>query len=205
MDDRVEIIILKYKSPDLESAAVKSIIEHTDHPYKLVLYDNRYEPCHFSKKWNELMRESTCKYVCIMDSDVEVSPHWLSKMLEGFKRPDVALVVPSATNIGCAQQMDTHNQGFVELHAATPVVGLYHKERFYKVGEFNESPEFAIFGQDSEWVDRCRKRGFRVMLQSDIHVKHVGNGSTRKAADAGEFDFEEQRLLASKKFKELCR
>src|SRR3972149_6350445 len=38
---RVEIIILKYKNPDVEAKCLEYIIKNTDWPYKLTVYDNR--------------------------------------------------------------------------------------------------------------------------------------------------------------------
>ena len=39
--DRVEIIILKYKSPIIETNCINRIIDNTTHPYKLTIFDNR--------------------------------------------------------------------------------------------------------------------------------------------------------------------
>ena len=38
---RVEIVVLKYKSEDVEKDCLTKLIECTQHPYKLVVYDNR--------------------------------------------------------------------------------------------------------------------------------------------------------------------
>jgi len=37
----VEIIVLKFKDPEVEVECVKRIIENTDWPFKLTVYDNR--------------------------------------------------------------------------------------------------------------------------------------------------------------------
>src|SRR3989338_8794297 len=63
----VEIVVLKYKDPEVEVICAKQILEYTDWPYKMVFYDNRPGTKNFSRIWNKLIRESTCDYVLVMD------------------------------------------------------------------------------------------------------------------------------------------
>src|SRR3990167_10178146 len=69
---RVEIIVLKYKSPDIEIECLSRIIRYTQWPYKLNVFDNRGNGPNTSKAWNKLIRESTCDYILFMDSDAFV-------------------------------------------------------------------------------------------------------------------------------------
>src|SRR6185369_2548169 len=93
---RVEIVILKYKeAPEVIDKAVHNIIHYTKWPFTLKIYDNRPNSPNMSKVWNRLAKESTCDYVCIMDSDAFVpnlTPCWLTRMMESIDEKGV--VVP---------------------------------------------------------------------------------------------------------------
>jgi hypothetical protein len=84
---RVEIIVLKYKLPNIERQCMSHLIQYTNWPYKVTWYDTRNQPANFSKLWNRLVYESSCDYILIMDSDAYVSPHWLERMMACFQ-PD---------------------------------------------------------------------------------------------------------------------
>src|SRR4051812_20927799 len=75
----VEIIILKFKEPEVEAECAKRIIENTNWPFKLTIYDNRQNTASTAKIWNKLIRESTCDYILFIDSDAYVpkcKPCW---------------------------------------------------------------------------------------------------------------------------------
>ena len=84
---RVEIIVLKYKLPDIERQCMSHLIQYTNWPYKVTWYDTRNQPANFAKLWNRLIYESSCEYIVIMDSDAYVPPCWLEQMMECFQ-PD---------------------------------------------------------------------------------------------------------------------
>jgi len=184
---RVEIIVLKYMEPEVEVECAKSIIENTDWPYKLNFYDNRPGVKNFSKTWNKLIKESTCDYVLILDSDVFVprlSPCWLTRMMETFRNyKNCYVVVPRVTKTSCDKQRGSKAENkkperMKEIFAAQCV--LYKKEVFDKIGYFDE--DFLFYGQDSEWSYRAINSDCGVYLRHDVLVEHVGHYSLKKAA-----------------------
>lgn len=206
---RVEIIVLNYKDPEIEWKNAKHIIENTDWPYKLNMYDNRPGIKNFSKTWNRLIRESTCDYVMIVDNDVFVprlDPDWLTRMMKTFDEfNDCYVVVPRVTNTSCDEQRATQ----AEDRPATPMkdifaaqMVLYKKEIFDKVGYFDE--DFLFYGQDSEWALRTMRKGFKIYLRHDVLVDHIGHYSTKKEAKSVKpaFDRELEREYAGKLFEE---
>jgi hypothetical protein len=84
---RVEIIVLKYKLPNIERQCMSHLIQYTNWPYKVTWYDARNQPANFAKLWNRLIYESSCEYIVIMDSDAYVPPYWLEQMMACFQ-PD---------------------------------------------------------------------------------------------------------------------
>ena len=186
---RVEIVVLKYKDPEVETKCAQLLIENTEWPYKLNFYDNRPGTKNMSKIWNKLIRESTCDYLVIMDSDIfvpKMGPCWLTRLMDTFeKKSDCLVVSPRITKTSCVQQKgsvaeDKEPEKFHEAFAG--MCTLYKKEVFEKVGYFDE--DFLLYGSDSEWAFRCLKSGAGAYLRPDVVVDHISHYSTGKEARA---------------------
>jgi cellulose synthase/poly-beta-1,6-N-acetylglucosamine synthase-like glycosyltransferase len=203
---RVDIIVLKYKSPDIECRCVNNLIRHTNWPHKLTWYDARNQTANFSKIWNRLIFESVCDYICIMDSDAYVSPNWLSTMMESFN-PDfycksalfseelvcvdsVGVVVP-VTNRGGGHPIQwteypNLNPFLVYEEQVSGFFFLFKKSILEDVGYFDE--RFYIFGQDSDWIDRVHASNWNVVVRPDVYIAHDVSASVNKAKVEGEFE-----------------
>lgn len=183
----VEIIVLKYKDPEVEWQCAKHVLENTEWPYKLVLYDNRPGTKNMSKIWNKLIRESTCDYILIMDSDVfvpKLNPCWLTRLMSTFEQKnDCVVVSPKVTKTSCTQQrgrtpVDREPEKFREPFGGMCVV--YKKEAFERAGYFDE--DFLMYGSDTEWAFRFLKLAGGAYLRHDVVVDHISHYSTRKEA-----------------------
>src|SRR3989344_112065 len=178
---RVEILVLNYKAPEIEAECAKRLIQHTNWPYKLNLFDNRIGSKNMSKIWNRAVRESTCDYIVIMDSDVfvpKLDPCWLTRMMDTFAtHPNCYVVSPMVTRTsGFQQQADkSHNrppEKMVEIFAGMCL--LYKKEVFEKIGYFDE--DFLLFGTDPEWSWRLINSKECVgYFRPDVLVNHIGH------------------------------
>lgn len=203
---RVEIIILKYKSPEMEKDCVARIIELTQWPYKLNVFDNRGNGPNTAKIWNKLIRESTCDYILFMDSDAFVQGTirnddrvcWLSELMKSFRMyKDVAIVGPvcgtSATST--MQSMGPRN---VDPH---PIEGhlsgycfLTKKSIYDEVGYFDE--DFCFYGQESDWIERVNEQAkYKIILAPRVHVAHgyekEGSVAATQAQKEGELSIDD--------------
>lgn len=184
---RVEIIILKYKSPEMEAKCVQHLIENTQWPFKINLFDNRPGTKNMSKILNKLFRETTCDYFVVMDSDCfvpKLEPCWLTRCMETFEKyPDCYVVSPAITRIGCPQQRasaprNSKPEKFIEVFANP--CSLHRKDVFEKVGYYDEN--FLIYGSDVEWSYRLlHTPGCSAYLRPDVLVDHIYHGSVAKA------------------------
>jgi GT2 family glycosyltransferase len=205
--NRVEIIIMKYKDPDSEKKCIEKIIDHTHHPYKLNVFDNRLNTGNTSKAWNKLIDEATCDLVCIMDSDAFVTDGWLSPLIEGIKHEKCVMSVPV---MGASAATPDQGMAFgphPSVEARGHVSGfcfLISRKKFKKVGKFIE--DFYIFGQDSEMCDRISNLGYDIRVCRASLVYHGEEGrdgnwsfsrSTRKASLDGEFNWSLDTRYAS--------
>jgi hypothetical protein len=194
---RVEIIMLTFKQPEVEVEAAKRIIENTEHPYKLVLYDNRPNSANTSRIWNKLIRESTCEYVLLIDSDAFVpktSPCWLTRMMESID--ETGIVIPVGDNVGGAHQKQSgalpYGTKTINRDIWSGYCFLVKKSVFDKVGYFDE--QFYIYGQDSEWAFRSKNRG--AVMRQDVFVAHKGSYSFMKEEEKGAVDREADKVRA---------
>ena len=174
---RVEIIMLKFKeSPEIIDEAVTRIIHNTNWPFKLTIFDNRLNSANTSKIWNKLIKESTCDYILIIDSDAYVpklEPCWLTRMMESIDETGIVVPVSDAAG-GAHQHVSRPEPGVVRNQDAwSGYCFLVHKSVFEKFGFFDE--RFYRYGQDSEWAIRTRKPGD--MMRRDVLVRLIGGAS----------------------------
>lgn len=181
---RVEIIMLKFKEePGIIDKAIHRINHHTHHPYKLTIFDNRLNPPNTSRIWNKLIREATCRYILIIDSDAfvppDLSPCWLTRMMESIDR--TGFVVPVCTAPGGAHQHVStarpYGETKINKDAWSGFCFLFDREALKKTGYFDE--RFYIYGQDSEFALRVGKHGGAVM-RLDVLVEHIGGYSFKQ-------------------------
>lgn len=197
---RVEIIMLKFKEePKVIDEAISRIIHNTDWPFKLTIFDNRLNTANTSRAWNKLVEESTCDYICIIDSDCFVEKDWLNRMMESIE--ETGIVIPVFDNTGGSGQ----KYSFPHVYPSKSInqgiwsgcCFLFKKSVYEKLGPFDE--RFYLYGQDSEWAFRARKIGGAVM-RKDVWMHHIGNYSMSKNENASM-----DKIYASNLFKYLCQ
>ena len=181
---RVEIIMLKYKEePTVINDAVGRLINNTDHPFKLVIFDNRLNTANTSRAWNKLIKESTCDYVCIIDSDCFVPENWLSRMMESID--ETGIVIPLVDNTGSPSHKGTKADNYPSSQRNRGIWSgmcfLFKKSVYEQLGAFDD--RFYLYGQDSEWAFRSQKIG-NAVIRRDVFVHHIGNYSMSKRDDS---------------------
>lgn len=201
----VEIIVLKFKDPEVEVECAKRIIENTEWPFKLVFYDNRQNTASTAKIWNKLIKASTCDYIMLIDSDAYVpklSPCWLTRMMESFEHEDCDVVIPVADNVGGQHQQVSAGAKYPNEVKNNDVWSgfcwLIKKGTMEKAGQFDE--QFYFYGQDSEWASRIAKKGLQTYMRRDVFLHHHAGYSGKKAEAEGTFDREADKMLARNLF-----
>ena len=201
LSKRVEIIMLKYKEEaDVIDEAINRIVNYTKWPFKLTIFDNRLNSANTARIWNKLVRESTCDYILLIDSDafipVGIEPCWLTRLMESI---DVyGIVVPIGDNVGGANKGDQAlpYPSFVVRHGVwSGFCFLFKKSILEQTGWFDE--DFYIYGQDSEFAFRANKILGGAVYRTDVLVKHLGGYSFKKAAEMGEVDREADKIYAA--------
>jgi len=200
--DMVEIILLKWKVPNIESESVSKIIHHTSWPFKLVVYDNRWNTPNAARIWNKLIRQATCEYICLLDSDAFVpsgpEPCWLTRMMETFSHhPDCKLVIP-VTNRCSSPQQKVPVEAYPSVERNDEVWSgfcfLFRRTLMDEVGWFDE--DFVGYGQDSEFSIRLARAGGGTYVRKDVFVEHVHGASFGEATRTGQYDAQADRAYA---------
>lgn len=196
----VEIIVLKWKRPDIEVKCAERIIRNTEWPFKLNVYDNRANTPNTARIWNKLIRDATCDYVCMIDSDAfvpDIWPCWLTRMMECWEHPDCRIVLPVTDRCSTPQQrMDARPYPSAVRHDGewSGFCFLLKKSLLDEVGPFDE--EFVGYGQDSEFSVRLARLGGGSYIRQDVFVQHLHGASF----GSGEYDNVADRAYAQQLF-----
>lgn len=198
---RVEIIMLKFKEDkSVIDDSISRIVHNTDWPFRLVIFDNRLNTANTSRAWNKLIRESTCDYICIIDSDAFVPEggYWLTRMMESID--ETGLVIPVSNLSGGQSQKVSKEEPYPSFIRNKGIWSgycfLFKKSLYDTLGGFDE--RFYLYGQDSEWAHRSKRTGGAVMRR-DVLVRHIGNYSMSKNEVK-----DQDRIYARKLFQYLC-
>ncbi|MFA6097559.1 MAG: glycosyltransferase [Candidatus Paceibacterota bacterium] len=179
MDKRVEIIVLTYKHPEIEAECLKRIIENTKN-YKITVYDNSMNDANMSKIWNRLLKETTCDYICIMDSDAYIeTKDWLAELQKVLDSDEkMAAVGPS---MGADFPTDGTLSGYCFL---------FKKQILETIGYFDE--KFVLYGQECDWMYRILEAGYKMQKVDSVIVKHLGSHTIRDTFTPDEIEKDSQ-------------
>lgn len=197
------IIILGYKLPELEEKCIKSIIRNTKQPYLLTFIDNQGTNNTITEMWNTLIHATPnfCEYVCLLNNDTEVSPLWLSKMIDtlevdpmyGFCGPSTNSCHSPQKNISTYEEAKKYN-GIHEI-MKDPISGfclVFKKKIWWELDGFDE--RYTHYGQESDLLDRAQQKGYKCIWQKDSFVYHVGEASVKSS----KMNVKEEREKAKK-------
>lgn len=176
---RVEIIMLKFKEePKVIDDAIHRVIHNTNWPFKLTVYDNRPNTANTSRIWNKLIKDATCDYIVLLDSDAFVPEYkdkcWLTRMMESIN--DTGVVIPVGDNVGGANQKASGAKNYPSFTRNNNVWSGYcflFKRELALKHPFDE--DFYIYGQDSAWAFR-----HSAIMREDVFVKHLGSYSFKQ-------------------------
>lgn len=202
----VDIIVVKFNVPKYERETVEFVLRNTQVPYHLRVYDNYPDDKHLSTAWNDAIRFSDADYICLLNSDVQVSRGWLKKMLEVFYTHENVGAVGPITNL-CG----THQSGFkgptnAGLKPCNTLSGfclLFPKIAWEAVDGFDE--QYHLYGEDSDFVERLKRKGYTLWTHYGVHVFHHGHKSMEAVDESGEKDIQAIRKESSKRYREVWR
>jgi GT2 family glycosyltransferase len=84
---KILIILIKYAAPEHEQECFHSLIEHTQCPHHVVIYDNFSENRNLGWLWNDTIGKfDDAEYICLLNTDTKVEAGWLTRLVEVLQK-----------------------------------------------------------------------------------------------------------------------
>ncbi|ALM06981.1 glycosyl transferase family 2 [Sediminicola sp. YIK13] len=159
----------------------------------------------FAKGYNDALKFVDAEILCLLNSDVEVSPNWLQPILKTFEElPDAAILQPKILDyknkdyfeyagaaggfidqlgypfcrgrIFQALEKDEHQyDDLKEIFWATGACMFIKNKVFQELGGFDE--DYFAHQEEVDLCWRAKNKGYKVYYVGTSHVYHLG-GST---------------------------
>lgn len=214
MKDLVDIIILRFNTPEYDIGCVKAIIENTTYPqYQITLFDNYWRRFPLSEIWNLLIDRSLGEYICLLNNDTKPAEGWLMKLREVFEKEEiVGAVGPSTNQCHSPQKVAAPSDSYAVIDfeetygkqfQLSGFCLLFPKVLWTEVGGFDEG--FGFYAQENEFLHQIQRFGHRTLWRKDAYVWHAGEASVRKEAEKGLLDVAEERKKGNALYQEALR
>ena len=192
-------VIVVHNGP--ESIALKNaIFPISQHITKVI---NTNENLGFARGNNIGIKEALkdgAEYVLLLNDDTEVSPDFLTKLIEvaemqqdaGMLGPKILLYDPPQSiwfagarfdqkaceivTSGFDQTDKCEDTGFVESDYVTGCALLIKKATLEKIGLLDE--RFFLYWEDVDWGLRCMKAGYKNLIVTYSHIWHKASATT---------------------------
>ena len=197
-----EVVVADNASTDNSLSFI--LTHHTS--VKIIEFDKNYG---FTGGYNRALKQINTEYYVLLNSDVEVSPHWLPPLIE--------LMDSDPSIAACQPKMLAHHQkdyfeyagaagGFIDFLGYPFCRGRIFQELEKDVGQYNDNKEVfwasgacmfirsscyhEVEGLDEQFfahmeeIDLCwrlKNRGHKIMYCGSSFVYHVGGGTLPKS------------------------
>jgi len=173
---------------------------------KLIVFDKNWG---FAEGYNQALRQIEAEYYLLLNSDIEVTPNWLTPMIALMdSQPDVAACQPKLLSIfeRDAFEYAGASGGFIDrlgypfcrgrafetvekdhgqyddpadVHWATGAALMIRANDYWAVGGLDR--RFFAHNEEIDLCWRLRIRGRRIVCVPTSHVYHVGGGTLPKS------------------------
>jgi GT2 family glycosyltransferase len=158
----------------------------------------------FAKGYNDALKHVKADFYLLLNSDIEVTPHWLDPLLKTMEDPKVAGCQPKVLSYHHRNQFEHAGAsgGYLdrnyfpfcrgrifdkfeldegqydsaaEVFWATGAALLIRADLFHSAGGFDEA--FFAHMEEIDLCWRLKKRGFKFMVVPESVIYHVGGGT----------------------------
>jgi GT2 family glycosyltransferase len=190
-----DIVIPVYDKAELTLGCLKSIISHTDSPYRIILIDNgsgdaarsmlgdfarsrdnvtlirNEENLGWVRAVNQGIAASRAPYVCVMNNDTVVETRgWLARMISVAEiAGDIGLVNPG---FGECEDAPVVPGPFVEIDFCRGYCILIKRSVIDRIGSLDEAYGLGYY-DDDDYSVRAIRSGFRCVRASKVTVRHL--------------------------------
>lgn len=126
---------------------------------------------------NLAIKSCSTQYLFLVNPDLKATPEKTAQLFETFKTlpDDVALLAPSA-------DPKTHtNEGLVEKDWVIGAAMMFNLKAMKPIGFFDEN--IFLFFEETDLCIRIRNNGYRILLDSGLHMEHLYRQSSTPNAE----------------------
>ncbi|OED37476.1 hypothetical protein AB834_01745 [PVC group bacterium (ex Bugula neritina AB1)] len=146
--------------------------------------------------WNQGIKASKGKYVCIVNNDIEVPHDWLKCLKTYLTKGPYALVSPAMREGELDYSLEEMNQTYREVFGGKVFEGeirgtalFAEKDLFNKTGLFDESFRWGKY-EDEDFFIRLKLHGLKTAVITDCCIHHYGSKTVNQMKKELPFDFE---------------
>jgi|SRR5271166_331676 len=240
----VDIIVPVYNALRIVKQCLNSVVERTEWPYRLIIVDDcsdktthRYltefaaehpqvnmyrnnKNRGFAATVNRGIKAGNGKFVCVLNSDVLVTPGWLTKMVFALNAdPRNQICNPCTNNTAVIDVPFQPGASYIDMNKAlecssfrrypeimpTGFCFMFKRQLLEDVGLFDEA--YVSYGEETDFwmktVWRVRNGEYlqyRAVLADDTYIFHERGSSFTQLGDTAHM---EQRNTSSARFKRL--
>ncbi len=190
------IVVTSNTTSNNRKICIECIKKYTANPYEIAVIKRRVGKRELSiaTKYNELIKSTTCEYICIVRDDILVTSQWLDGMQEALERWSNTGIVGPLTNISMSvqqvmgfayaspRQLDDYARSFRERNRfrfkSVAILDdfcmLFRRSMAESIGFFDEDSR-----RDRTEEDLCLRaamEGYRNLIVGDVYVHRCGNG-----------------------------
>lgn len=193
----VELILVKYNQREYEDECIQSILDTTDIPYHMTVYDNFPLNENLSVVWNRLIERSNADTIVLVNTDTILQKGW-TKMLDHITE-NVGAIGPVTNKCGTHQSGFKKGDRFDKREAVSTLSGFFlaFPKKVWEKVRFNEG--YKLYGEDTEWCEEVKKAGYKLITDYNTWIFHYGGASGSQRKDLQEV--REQSRAQFRKYK----
>ncbi len=211
---RCDIIVVTWNKLNYIKECVESVLKYTDVKSRLIIVDNASEndtkeylkgltgteTVHIKIIFNDknlgpgkgrniALKIMDADYVCFVDSDVKVSPGWLSTMIAlADGNSEIGMLNPSSNNFNqvppddmpvdrYAVSLAPFKKEYIEVGQCISFCMLIKAEVVRTIGFIDEDYILAMY-EDTDYSRKASAAGYLCAIAKGAYVWHYGHGST---------------------------
>ena len=222
-EKNVDIVICIHNALDDVKSCLMSVIKYSPHIYTLILVDDGSDETTksflqdfalhhdafllrndvargYTFAANQGLRNSTGKYVILLNSDTIVSADWLDRMLECAESDERIGIVGPLSNTAswqsvpkiesCGDWASNDLPENISIHMMADLIGKYScrcypkipflngfcllikRELINQIGYFDEDSFGAGYGEENDYCIRARKAQWDLAVADDVYIYH---------------------------------
>lgn len=222
MKEAIDVCVVAYRSEEDLPALEADLTLMSRCDVRLHLFDNTGNPKTLTIAWNDLAAKGDAPYIAFLNTDIRLSPAWDERLVAGIQKHDGAGVVmpepvghdwpvlsgkgerdfsrssvcptpprDAMSTISAKFEGRTDDYSFGGACNAAFYAVLLRRDFWNVMKGFDE--RFRFYGQDHDFQRRMLSRHNRYAIRvRSSAVWHRCAGSTTKAAERGEVDFQNE-------------